>query len=101
VPATAARSLAERADSRPLRAARNLAPLTPEERHRLRLRVKAARYAVELLAPLLPRKRALYVPRTRLQTRSASRRHGARAPSGARRASIRRRISAGYGAGRG
>jgi len=67
VPATnAARSLAERADRRPLRAARNLAPLTPEERHRLRLRVKAARYAVELLAPLLPRKRALrYVRRAR------------------------------------
>jgi len=66
-PATdAARSLAESADSRPLRAARDLAALTPEERHRLRLRVKAARYAVELLAPLLPRKRTLrYVLRAR------------------------------------
>jgi triphosphatase len=67
VPATdAARSLAEQADSRPRRAARDLATLTPEERHRLRLRVKAARYAVELLAPLLRKKRARrYVSRAR------------------------------------
>lgn len=66
-PATAvARSLAKRANSRARGSARELATLTPEERHRLRLRVKAARYAVEVLAPLLRAKRAQrYVGRAR------------------------------------
>jgi CHAD domain-containing protein len=59
VPASVvARELAGLADRRALRAGRGYAELSPERRHRLRLRVKAARYAAELFAPLLPAKDA-------------------------------------------
>jgi CHAD domain-containing protein len=53
----AARALAERADRRALRAGARFAELSDPERHRLRLRAKSARYAAELLAPLLPERR--------------------------------------------
>jgi CHAD domain-containing protein len=54
----AARELVGLADRRALRAGRGYAELSPDQRHRLRLRVKAARYATELFAPLLPAKAA-------------------------------------------
>jgi CHAD domain-containing protein len=60
----AARWLVERADRAALRAARGFSRLDADERHRLRLRVKDARYAVEILAPLLPPKRAARYART-------------------------------------
>jgi CHAD domain-containing protein len=53
----AARALAERTDRRALRAGKRFAELTDPQRHQLRLRAKAARYATELLAPLLPERR--------------------------------------------
>ncbi len=64
--AQAARELAARADHRARKAGRGFAQLAPESVHRLRLRAKAARYAMDLLAPLLPAKRARrYVRRAR------------------------------------
>ena len=61
----AARLFVARADRRALRTGKGFTALTLEQRHRLRLRVKSARYAAELLAPLLPTKR------TRRYVRSA------------------------------
>ncbi|HEY8120959.1 MAG TPA: CHAD domain-containing protein [Myxococcota bacterium] len=62
----AARELAALADRRARKAGRAFAELRHEDVHRLRLRVKSARYAVELLAPLLPAKRSRrYVNRAR------------------------------------
>jgi CHAD domain-containing protein len=54
----AARELVARADRRARRAGRSFDELTPDQRHHLRLRVKGARYAAELLTPLLSAKRA-------------------------------------------
>jgi inorganic triphosphatase YgiF len=53
-----ARELAAACDRRARKAGRSFATAGEAELHRLRLRVKSARYAVELLAPLLPAKRA-------------------------------------------
>lgn len=53
-----ARELAARFDRRAQRAGRGFSSLPPLASHQLRIRVKNARYAVELLAPLLPAKRS-------------------------------------------
>lgn len=55
--AEAALALAARADRRTRHAGGGFATLDADARHRLRLRVKSARYVVELFAPLLPTKR--------------------------------------------
>jgi triphosphatase len=44
----------ERGHERVIAAGRHLPALTPQERHRLRILAKRQRYALELLAPLLP-----------------------------------------------
>jgi len=53
----AARAFVARANRRARRAGDGFAQLAPDDRHRLRLRVKSARYTAELLAPLLSAKR--------------------------------------------
>ncbi len=64
--AEAAREFGARADRRARKAGRDFTALELEDAHRLRLRVKGARYAVDLLAPLLPAKRARrYIRRAR------------------------------------